>query len=376
MTELAKHIEILLLDNDCVIVPGFGGFMAHPASSVYSDEEALFLPPSRTLGFNPQLTVNDSLLAQSYVEAYDISYPEAIRKIESEVEEIRQTLTNTGVFELPDIGRIVTNGEDGYDFEPCLSGILTPDLYALSSFEMEMLNSVKTSAGQDAAEKETAKFTEGRCVRAKKKKRVMAPVMQITQQEEDEAAANEEETTAKVISINVDTLKTIVSTAAIVIFLVLFSLPLGENAPTEERLCSIDSGMLLKLMPHMEQNGTTPMLVTDESQTKHVLPVEDAKSEESVVPNNIKEVEKHEANADVPGRYVIVLSSAGKKGVMQEHAEWLRSKGVKDAHLLEGQGCIKIVTGSYADVNSAAEALRKLKAAVPAVKEGWYYKVR
>ena len=27
MIELAQHIETLLLENDCVIVPGFGGFV-------------------------------------------------------------------------------------------------------------------------------------------------------------------------------------------------------------------------------------------------------------------------------------------------------------------------------------------------------------
>ena len=29
MIELAQHIETLLLDNDCVIIPGFGGFITH-----------------------------------------------------------------------------------------------------------------------------------------------------------------------------------------------------------------------------------------------------------------------------------------------------------------------------------------------------------
>ena len=35
MIELAQHIEALLLENDCVIVPGLGGFVAHytPAMS-------------------------------------------------------------------------------------------------------------------------------------------------------------------------------------------------------------------------------------------------------------------------------------------------------------------------------------------------------
>lgn len=34
MIELAQHIEVLLLENDCVIVPGFGGFIAHYAPAM------------------------------------------------------------------------------------------------------------------------------------------------------------------------------------------------------------------------------------------------------------------------------------------------------------------------------------------------------
>ena len=37
MIELARHIEILLLENDCVIIPDFGGFIAHyqPARKIF-----------------------------------------------------------------------------------------------------------------------------------------------------------------------------------------------------------------------------------------------------------------------------------------------------------------------------------------------------
>ena len=98
MIELERHIEILLLNNDCVIVPELGGFMAHHIDARYDEEEDMFLPPLRTLGFNPQLNINDSLLAQSYVEAYDISYPEALRRIEDEVNELKQHLENEGSY--------------------------------------------------------------------------------------------------------------------------------------------------------------------------------------------------------------------------------------------------------------------------------------
>lgn len=113
--------------------------MAHHVDARYDEGDHTFLPPLRTLGFNPQLRMNDSLLAQSYVEAYDISYPEAVRRLESEVAELRQHLETTGSYELNDLGTLFLNDEGSVVFEPCEAGILTPSLYGLSSFQMEPL---------------------------------------------------------------------------------------------------------------------------------------------------------------------------------------------------------------------------------------------
>lgn len=137
--EIDRHIEILLLSNDCVIVPELGGFMAHHIDAHYDEDDQIFLPPLRTLGFNQQLTINDSLLAQSYVEAYDISYPEALRRIEDEVNQLKRLIENEGSYELNDIGVLSLCENGKYLFTPCEAGILTPELYGLSSFEMKPL---------------------------------------------------------------------------------------------------------------------------------------------------------------------------------------------------------------------------------------------
>ena len=42
MIELAQHIEVLLLENDCVIVPGLGGFVAHYTPAMRVAEENTF----------------------------------------------------------------------------------------------------------------------------------------------------------------------------------------------------------------------------------------------------------------------------------------------------------------------------------------------
>ena len=140
MTELERHIAKLLLDNDCVIVPGFGGFMAHHIAASYDEKNHIFLPPTRTVGFNPRLTMNDSVLAQDYVNCYDLSYPEALKRIESEVDEFRQMImSEDGGHELCGIGRlyVLDNGE--YDFIPNDNGITTPATYGFQAFELDTL---------------------------------------------------------------------------------------------------------------------------------------------------------------------------------------------------------------------------------------------
>ena len=96
MIELAQHIETLLLENDCVIVPGFGGFVAHYSPATRVKEENIFLPPTRTIGFNPQLKLNDGVLVQSYMSAYDTSFADASRIVEKEVTNLSVSFMRKG----------------------------------------------------------------------------------------------------------------------------------------------------------------------------------------------------------------------------------------------------------------------------------------
>lgn len=140
MIELAQHIETLLLENDCVIVPGFGGFVAHYSPATHVKEENIFLPPTRTIGFNPQLKLNDGVLVQSYMSAYDTSFADASRIVEKEVNEFISLLHEEGKAHLDNIGEIHYNIYGNYEFVPYDYKITTPSLYGLDSFEMHELS--------------------------------------------------------------------------------------------------------------------------------------------------------------------------------------------------------------------------------------------
>lgn len=143
MIELAQHIEVLLLENDCVIVPGLGGFVAHYTPAMRVAEENVFLPPTRIIGFNPQLKMNDGLLVQSYMAVYDTDFSDATRIVEKEVAYIFTALHEDGKVDLPNIGELRYSIHGTYDFAPYDHKITTPYLYGLDSFEMQELAELK-----------------------------------------------------------------------------------------------------------------------------------------------------------------------------------------------------------------------------------------
>lgn len=367
MTKLVKHIEVLLLDNDCVIVPGFGGFMAHHVDAMYVEDENCFLPPSRTLGFNPQLHINDSLLVQSYVETYDISYPEALRNIEDDVRELKQTLDSCGTYELTDIGVIRVNVHGKYEFEPCLSGILTPELYALNSFEMPLLSNQKAVKTEtvDASEEKRPKF---RCVH-KKHKKEEAPKdaeLEVVVDEQIENNAEEmesaEETTARTISINITTLRNIAAAAILLVMFVFASMPVGDASKRGETYCSIDTSILTKFMPQVQvqqDEEMTPVKVINNT----VVATERTSEEEAKAKAETATVSKDE--------FVIVLASKISKKNAEEYIKVLKADGIKDARLDESTSAKKVVCGRFdseAEANTAARILREKS---PSYGDAW-----
>ena len=144
MIELAQHIEVLLLENDCVIVPGLGGFVAHYTPAMRVAEENVFLPPTRIIGFNPQLKMNDGLLVQSYMAVYDTDFSDATRIVEKEVAHIFTALHEEGKVDLPNIGELRYSIHGIYDFVPYDHKITTPYLYGMDTYEMQELAELKT----------------------------------------------------------------------------------------------------------------------------------------------------------------------------------------------------------------------------------------
>lgn len=341
MIEIDRHIEILLLDNDCVIVPGLGGFMTHHMEAVYDADDQLFLPPARTLGFNPQLTMNDSLLAQSYVEAYDISYPEAVKKIEDEVSQLKEHIENHGSYTLHGIGTLTANANGNYDFEPCEAGILTPSLYALSSFEMRQLSV--------AAEKQPLAEVLPQT----------SNVIPFPAQQEPAADTSDldEEKQAKTISIRVSVLRNFIAAAIAVIAFLLIPTPVSNSQMQQG---AINTEILDKIIP---------------AQTPAVQPVAPQPETQPEPQAAVYEEVPQEASADASNFYCIVLASKVTKANAKAYTEKLHNQGYDKAEVLVRRNGAKVVYGHYKTENDAYNALNALSDNEP-FSEGWVMHVK
>ena len=347
MIELERHIEVLLLNNDCVIIPNFGGFMVHHVEARYDEKDHIFLPPYRTLGFNPQLKMNDSLLAQSYIEAYDISYPEAIKRIESEVDELNQILDNEGEYELNDIGTLHRNEMGSFDFIPCDAGILTPYLYGLSSFELESLSSIKAKRNKEVieAEKETTNIPAG--IQALEKTNIFANQSSLSNNTEDEQQDQE-----KSIRISISMLRNVAAVAILFVVLMLIPTPLS-NKKDKLIQSELNTSLLYKIIPNdviTEKSGVNPLeKIASKPQTESTKAVKAKEVVEEV--NTPKKQETF---------YTIVLASRITKKNAEAYTESLKNKGLENAEMIAKGAHVKVICGRYESEKEAYKAMNKL----------------
>lgn len=358
MIEINRHIEILLLSNDCVIVPGFGGFMAHHVDARYDGRDNMFLPPLRTVGFNPQLTMNDSLLALSYVETYDISYPEALRRIEDEVVEIRQSLENEGKFEIENIGVLFLNEDGNISFEPCEAGILTPDFYGLGGFDM--LPIAQIDNGEQQNENQNVAMTVNL---AKEEQPVKNETEVPATPANNSVFIAEEEEKAEFISIKKSWLRNMAAACIALIAFFTISTPLGS--PTIEK-SQIDTGMLTRIMP----KEMTPV-----KSNELLLPTDEPKLMETTSTDKAEKTPAMAQDTPTASYYSIVLASRVTKRNAASYVEYLQGKGFKEARVLITDNNVKVIYGNYRSESEAYNTLNRLHTN-EVFTDGWITKVK
>lgn len=347
MIELSRHIESLMLKHDCVIVPGLGGFVTQYVPARRVEDELLFLPPYRSVGFNQQLTLNDGLLVQSYMQAYDTNYPETIKLIDDAVRQLKDELQRNGEYELSGIGKLSMQIGGQYHFIPCEAGVLSPELYGLDALTIKKLETNGTTRKKYADDSVSSKK-----VQVKRTERNYT------------------------ISVSRELVNYVAAVVVAVFFYFLWATPVTSTMPVDKQAASV-------VYEQLFTNVNTGTAAAKDA--AGVKPAESrvgpAASKPAAKPV-VKETkpQPHEAASQAPptskpvcpasttgapakngGKFTLVLASSIPKHSADEYARKLQQSGFAEAQSYVSGRMVRVIYGLYATEGEALKHLHTLR---------------
>ena len=333
MIELSRHIENLLLHHDCVIIPGLGGFITQYVPARYIKDEHILLPPYRSVGFNQQLTLNDGLLVQSYMQAYDTNYPETIRLINEAVHQLKETLQENGEYTLAGIGCLSLGIGGQYNFTPCEAGVISPDLYGLNSLTL------RTAQVAESKEQKQANKTSNK--------------VQIKRSDKNYT-----------ISISREIVNYAASIAVAIFFYFLWATPVTPSNPQDIQAASIIHNQLFtseaSALPQLAHLNQTQPIALDTIEATQATELHEITTQMKSSETEIGKRSKVETLDKVEGPYTLVLISAITKASAEEHAKQLNQSGFPEIYAYTRGNMSRVVYGNYQTEDEAREAVKNL----------------
>jgi len=314
MKELVSHIEFLLHDHNCVIIPGFGGFVIN-SSPARRDGMATFHPPVSELVFNRYLTHNDGLLAQSFMKSDSIPFEAAMQKIEHAVQEMMRELREGRKIELGALGQFEMNSSKQFVYKP--TAYVQPLFFGLKTASLKPLVQMQPSTVKTHGEQKSPRL--------------------------------------RTIGIT--------AAAAAVLLLLMFLLPVGDRTIVHQSAQIISETDLFGSRPHLNKSNaaTAEPVVTEE--------LTDVTMEEATV----AEPEILVSNDQMP-RYYIIVGVYEVKEVAEKMMEKLMDGGFTERGWMKRPGRIDVYAASFADREEAEGTLKKIHLDYPAYREAWILK--
>jgi hypothetical protein len=134
MQPISSYIAYLLTKHECVIVPRLGAFVVSGPEEQENRKVGMLCPPSKFLGFNPDIRHNDGLLANAIAKAESITYKDACRHLSRIVDFIIARLERQTPVKLASVGKLEQSAERKYIFTPARQLSCNADIFGMDNF--------------------------------------------------------------------------------------------------------------------------------------------------------------------------------------------------------------------------------------------------
>lgn len=126
-----QYILNLLFEEDCVIVPGVGAFVAQRIGASFDSRQMRMTPPRKEIIFNAQVRHNDGLLASYVSKECGVSMAEAMKSVDDYAASINRQLKQGSSVMIAGLGSLVMKGGK-VNFTPNSSVVLLKTSYGLA----------------------------------------------------------------------------------------------------------------------------------------------------------------------------------------------------------------------------------------------------
>ena len=149
--DISGYIKELILKNQDVIIPGFGGFISEYEPATFDVKENIFLPPAKKIQFKPDYSFPDDTLV-NYISGKEIiSKDKAAKRLEEFISFIKKE----NQINISDIGILRKNDKGNLEFIQNEGATFIPEAYGLKSVKTNPIT-IKTG-DKSASQKQPLK---------------------------------------------------------------------------------------------------------------------------------------------------------------------------------------------------------------------------
>lgn len=165
MKNFGAYIHQLLLENDCVSIPGFGGMVAQHFHADLNVGTNLLRPQSKRISFHEELVANEHLIIHKVALSEKCNPDRALEMIAAEVKNWRVELANGRSVKVEGIGRFYLDYAGAICFNQSLESNLNLHSFGFDIFranaikrEIEIKETVATAIARQKGKNMAASF--------------------------------------------------------------------------------------------------------------------------------------------------------------------------------------------------------------------------
>ncbi|MDD4644767.1 MAG: SPOR domain-containing protein [Bacteroidales bacterium] len=134
--ETIQAIQRLLFLEDCLIIPGLGGFVSRYRSAVIDQATGTFTPPAKEIVFNGELVQNDGVLVDYLSDKNGVSADIARSQVDLFVQETIGKLENGDPVFIEGVGQFILGRDSLIRFQTDPGTNLFLEAFGLASFRL------------------------------------------------------------------------------------------------------------------------------------------------------------------------------------------------------------------------------------------------